>query len=309
MINMTVMTEKYNVEIDLNLLVIFDAVMAELNVTRAAEQLAMTQPAVSKALKRLRRAFNDDLFIKVPSGVKPTPKAVEIWTPIHNGLTDIRQITQPSSFEPATASDTLTIALNDYLANLLALPLIEQLAQEAPKINLRFVPNTNINAPALLEQSEIDMALGAFSTLNPKLQTQNLFTDRYVCGMSKQHPLAQRKLTLDQFVRANHLLITLSGEPTGYVDRILCEKGLQRRIMMTVNQFALAPAILANSNLIAAINYRSVQRSSFAQLLHLTELPFDHEPIRVKMMWHCRRQRDAANTWLRSLIVKLCHSL
>ena len=278
---MTVMIEKHNVEIDLNLLVIFDAVMAELNVTRAAEKLAMTQPAVSKALKRLRRAFNDDLFIKVPSGVKPTPKAVEIWTPIHNGLTDIRQVTQPSSFEPATASDTLTIALNDYLANLLALPLIEQLAQEAPKINLRFVPNTNINAPALLEQSEIDMALGAFSTLNPRLQTQNLFTDRYVCGMSKQHPLAQRKLTLDQFVRANHLLITLSGEPTGYVDRILWEKGLQRRIMMTVNQFALAPAILANSNLIAAINYRSVQRSSFAQLLHLTELPFDHEPFRV----------------------------
>ena len=281
MINMTVMIEKHNVEKALNLLVFFDAVMAELNVPRAAEKLAMTQPAVSKALTRLRRAFNDDLFIKVPSGVKPTPKAVEIWTPIHNGLTDIRQVTQPSSFEPATASDTLTIALNDYLANLLALPLIEQLAQEAPKINLRFVPNTNINAPALLEQSEIDMALGAFSTLNPRLQTQNLFTDRYVCGMSKQHPLAQRKLTLDQFVRANHLLITLSGEPTGYVDRILWEKGLQRRIMMTVNQFALAPAILANSNLIAAINYRSVQRSSFAQLLHLTELPFDHEPFRV----------------------------
>lgn len=303
------MPEKYDVAIDLNLLVVFDAVMAELNVTRAAEKLSTTQPAVSKALNRLRRAFKDDLFIKVPSGVKPTPKAIAIWTPIRNGLADIRQVTQPTVFEPATSTQTFTIALNDYMASLFALPLVQRLSQDAPNINLRFIPSMNIDAPALLEQSEIDLAMGALSTSKPRLQSQTLFTDHYVCAMRKQHPLAKRKLTLDRFVRADHLLITLTGEPTGFIDRILREKGLQRRIVLTVNQFALAPAILANSDLIAAINYRSVQHSHFAKALHLTELPLDHDPIQVRMMWHDRKQRDAAHEWLRSLCVSIGESL
>lgn len=123
--------------------------------------------------------------------------------------------------------------------------------------------------------------------------------------MRKGHPLAKRKLTLDRFVRADHLLITLTGEPTGFVDRILREKGLQRRIVLTVNQFALAPEVLTNSDLIAAVNYRSVQHSSFAELLHLTELPLEHDPIQVRMMWHDRKQRDAAHRWLRSLIAEI----
>jgi DNA-binding transcriptional LysR family regulator len=127
--------------------------------------------------------------------------------------------------------------------------------------------------------------------------------------MRKQHPLAQGKLTLDRFARADHLLITLTGEATGFIDRILREKGLQRRIVLTVNQFALAPAVLANSDLIAAINYRSVQHSHFAKLLHLTELPLDHDPIHVRMMWHDRKQRDAAHEWLRSLCVSIGESL
>ena len=175
--------------------------------------------------------------------------------------------------------------------------------------HLRFVPSTNIDAPALLEQSEIDLAMGALSASKPRLQRQTLFTDHYVCAMRKQHPLTKRKLTLDQFVRADHLLITLTGEATGVIDRILREKGLQRRIMLTVNQFSLAPEILANSDLIAPINYRSVQHSHFAKALHLTELPLDQDPIHVCMMWHDRKQRDAAHEWLRSFIVELCTHL
>lgn len=302
------MTEKHDIAIDLNLLVVFDAVMAELNVTRASEKLSMTQPAVSKALNRLRRAFQDDLFIKVPSGVKPTPKAIEIWIPIRNGLADIRQVTQPVRFEPATSTMTFTIAMNDYIASLFAVPLMQQLEKQAPNINLRIIPSTNIDAPTLLEQSEIDLAIGALSASKPRLQTRTIFTDRYVCGMRKNHPLAKGKLTLDKFVRADHLLITLTGEPTGFVDHILREKGLQRRIAMTVNQFSLLPEVLANSNLIAAVNYRSVQHSPFAQALHLTELPFDHDPIRVQMMWHERKQRDTAHCWLLALLTEISGS-
>jgi DNA-binding transcriptional LysR family regulator len=300
------MPEKHNVSLDLNLLLVFDAVMSELNVTRAADKLSMTQPAVSKSLTRLRRAFSDDLFIKVQSGVKPTPKAMKLWIPIRNGLAEIRQVTEPSSFDPATSAATFTLAMNDYVASLFAIPLIQRLEQTAPNINVRIVPSTNIDAPLLLEQSEIDLACGAISSSKSRLRTQQLFTDYYVCGMRKEHPLAKRKLTLEQFVGANHLLITLTGEATGFIDRTLQEKGLQRRIVMTVNQFALAPSVLANSDLIAAINYRSVQRSPFALALHLTELPFEQSSIKVCMMWHERKSRDIAHSWLRSLLVEFC---
>lgn len=306
MIYIKLMTQKHDIDIDLNLLVIFDAVMAELHVTRAAEKLLMTQPAVSKALNRLRRAFNDDLFLKVPSGVKPTPKAVALWQPIRNGLAEIRACIHPSTFAPENSSATFTLAMNDYMASLLALPLMQRLSQAAPGINLRLFPSTNIDAAVMLEHNEIDLAIGAISATTPRLVTQSLFTDYYLCGMRKNNPFAKGKLTLDKFVRANHLLVTLTGEPTGFVDRILQEKGLQRRIVMTVNQFALVSEILANTDLIAAVNYRSVQHSSFASNLYLTELPFEHTPINVKMMWHERKGRDEAHCWLRSLIVGIC---
>lgn len=116
----------------------------------------MTQPAVSKALRRLRHFLDDDLFIKVPSGVKPTPKAETLWLSIRDQLTQIRQATQPSSFEPATSTATMTVAMNDYVAFLMVPLLVQHLERSAPNIDLRIIPSTNINAPTLLEQSEIE---------------------------------------------------------------------------------------------------------------------------------------------------------
>ncbi len=227
--------------IDLNLLVVFDAVMAELNVTRAAEKLLMTQPAVSKALNRLRRTFNDDLFIKVPSGVSPTPKALELWEPIRDGLLQIHQALSPNAFDPATSQQTFTISMADYTAALLLPKFLPILEEMAPGINLRIVPNTNINATSLLEQSEIDLAMGRFFRPSARLRVQEIMRDRYVCIMRQGHPLACKKLTLKQYANAKHLLVSLTGEATGFIDEQLREQGLQRRIMLTVNQFSLVP--------------------------------------------------------------------
>lgn len=303
------MTQRYNESIDLNLLVVFDAVMAELNVTRAAETLVMTQPAVSKALGRLRRILKDDLLIKVPSGVKPTPRAEQLWLAIRDGLRQIQQATQPSSFEVATSTATLTLAMNDYAAFLLVPPLVQHLQQNAPNITLHIIPSTNINAPTLLEHSEIDLAIGALPEAGTRLRTQILFTEHYVCVMRRDHPLAKQKLTTEKFVHAKHLLITLTGEPTGFIDRLLQEKGLQRRIAVTVNQFALAPEIIASSDLIAAINTRTIQKSRLENQLHLAPLPFELEPICVKMMWHERSSRNPVHIWLRALVVQVCDYL
>ena len=303
------MTKKHYEAIDLNLLVIFDAVMVELNVTRAAEKLSMTQPGVSKALNRLRRVLNDDLFVKVPSGVKPTPKALEMWRPIHHGLSEIRQVTQPSSFNPATTKATFTLAMADYAAFLLVPLLTKHLAQLAPNIDIRVIPGTKINAPALLEHSEIDLAIGASPDAELRLRSHTLFAERYVCAMQKNHPLAKKKLTLQKFVQAKHLLVTLTGEATGFIDRLLQEKGLRRRIAITINQFALAPVVVANSDLIAALNCRTIRHSGLENQLHLTQIPLDLEPIPVKMVWHERSHCDLAHTWLRSLLIQVCENI
>ena len=294
--------------IDLNLLRIFEAVMMELNVSRAAERLNMTQPAVSHALKRLRRMTNDELFVKIPSGVSPTPKALELWEPIREGLVQIRQALSPPTFDPAVSAQTFTLAAADYTVALFLPQLLPILAQTAPHINLRIVPNTNINAAKLLEQSEIDLALGRFYRATARLRVQEIVGDRYVCIMRKDHPLARKKLTLKRYVKATHVLVTLTGEATGFIDEQLREMGLQRRIALTVNQFTLVPELIAGSSLISAMPLRMVQRSHVRTDLHVAELPIPVAPAFLQMMWHERKQMDPAHEWLRNCLIEIAQN-
>ncbi|GAB4383738.1 MAG: LysR family transcriptional regulator [Elainellaceae cyanobacterium] len=291
---------------DLNLLNVFDAVMIELNVTRAAARLNMTQPAVSNALKRLRHLLNDELFIKVSSGVSPTPKALEVWQPLREALHQIRQTLAPIEFNPATETATFTIALNDFSATLILPMLMKVLEEVAPNVNLRTIPNTHINAPILLEQAEIDIAIGVFLSLPPRLRSQTLLTSAWICAMRHDHPLANKKLTLERYAQAKHLLVTLTGEPTGLIEPLLQERGLNRRIGLTINQFFVAPQILANSDLIAILPTRVIQLSEVANRLHLADLPIELSPTSVKMVWHERSQRNMAQAWFRTLLAEIC---
>jgi DNA-binding transcriptional LysR family regulator len=302
---MRVITGMNYEQFDLNLLNVFDAVMTELNVTRASERLNMTQPAVSNALKRLRHLLNDELFIKVPSGVSPTPKAMQIWQPLREALNQIRQTLEPVEFNPDTETATFTIALNDFNAALILPPLMKVIEAIAPNINLRTIPNTHINAPMLLEQAEIDIAIGVFPNPPPRLRSQTLLTSPWICVMRRGHPLARKKLTLDRYAQANHLLVTLTGESTGVTDPLLQEQGLNRRVGLTVNQFSVAPQILVNSDLIATLPTRVVQLSSIADQLHLTPVPIEIPSTSIKMMWHERSQRSTAQTWFRTQLTEV----
>lgn len=296
-------------QFDLNLLTVFDAVMTELNVTRASVRLNMTQPAVSNALKRLRHLLNDELFIKIPSGVSPTPKALEIWQPLREALHQIRQTLEPIDFNPATETATFTIALNDFSAALILPPLIKVIEAIAPNINLRTIPNTHINAALLLEQAAIDIAIGVFPSPPPRLRSQPLLTSPWVCAMRRGHPLARKKLTMERYAQAKHLLVTLTGEATGLIDPLLQEQGLSRRIGLTVNQFSVAPQILVNSDLIAILPTRVIQLSGIADQLHLSPVPMDLNPTLVKMMWHERSQQNSAQTWFRIQLAEVCSHL
>jgi DNA-binding transcriptional LysR family regulator len=294
--------------LDLNLLKVFDAIMTELNVTRAADRLCMTQPAVSNALNRLRRLLDDRLFLKVPSGVKPTPKAIELWLPIREALTQIRQAIEPVIFDPAMAEATFTIAMNDFSSNLILPLLLAVCEQIAPHVDLRIVPMTHINAPTLLERAEIDLAVGVCKITSSRLRSQSLLTSPFVCVMRREHPLANQKLTLERYVKAKHLLVSLTGESTGIIEPILEKQGLKRRIAVTVNQFALAPRLIADSDLIAVLPTRILEISGLGDRLYMTPLPteIDIAPSDIQMIWHERNHQNPAQIWLRSRLIEIC---
>jgi DNA-binding transcriptional LysR family regulator len=297
-------------QIDLNLLVVFDTVMDELNTTRAAERLSMTQPAVSNALKRLRHVLGEQLFVKVPSGVSPTAKAVEIWSPIRAALAQIRQTLDPQSFELAKSILMFTVVVTDYLATStvsFVLPkVLKRLEEYAPNINLRFITSKNTKAAKFLEQGDADMALGVFPNPEERLRTHTLLKEEYKCVMRTDHPLADRKLTLENYVDAKHLLVSLTGDTTDYVDRILEEEGLKRKISLIIAQHSAAPICIANSDLIGTLASRIASSSGLEDKLCFVNPPIELRPMPVKLMWHERNEQNLAHKWLRELLIEVC---
>lgn len=193
---------------------------------------------------------------------------MQVWQPLRDALIQIRQTLEPSRFEPMTATTSFRIAMNDFTANLVLPELVQVVGATAPGIDIRTIPTTYINAPLLLEQAEIDLAIGVFPNPDARLRSHSLLTSPFVCVMRQGHWLATRKLTLERYMQAKHLLVTLTGESTGLIDPLLQEQGLKRRIALTVNQFAVAPRIVAQSDLIAVLPLRVVQLSGVADCLY-----------------------------------------
>lgn len=199
--------------------------------------------------------------------------------------------------------------MNDFTANLILPELVRVIEATAPGIDIRTIPTTYINAPMLLEQSDIDLAIGVFANPSTRLRSHALLISPFVCVMRQGHPLAARKLTLERYVQSRHLLVTLTGESTGLIDPLLQERGLKRRIALTVNQFAVAPRIIAQSDLIAVLPSRIVQLSEWVDQLHLVPLPVELAPTTLQMMWHERHHLNAGQQWLRMQLMEICQQL
>ena len=246
--------------LDLNLLKVFNAVMTERNVSRAANKLFMSQPAVSHALSRLRHSLKDELFIKAPGGVAPTPRAVELGEPIHSTLVALEEALNPQEFDPLTSRHVFRIATHDYFTSVIAAELANWVKERAPNISIRLKP-TEGRAMEMLDNQEADVAVSAFGELPDRMVALDLFEDEYVCVIGKHHPLAKGKLTLKRFANASHLLISPRGDERGFVDTALAKQGLTRQVSMIVNQFASAAEIVANSNLVLTAPQRIAQQA------------------------------------------------
>lgn len=298
--------------LDLNLLRVFDAVMTEQNLTRAASRLAMTQPAVSNALRRLREALGDELLIRTAHGVKPTPRAENLWPAVRRALTELEEaITPEESFDIARAQNTFRLAMADATAALWLPALVRSIEREAPGLTIRMVPLTTREPRPMLLRGDIDMAVGFFpgvvaqlaggqgASVSP-IRHEQLYSGHYVCVMRKGHPLAGRDLTLDDYCASNHLLVSFSGRAHGLVDEALAQLGRERRILLTVNQFFTAGRVVATSDLITVLPRHLIASTGITGALVTKELPFELPNVHVDMLWHERDTRSPAHKWLRA---------
>lgn len=303
--------------LDLNLLRVFDEVMAERNLTRAARNLAMTQPAVSNALRRLRDSLGDDLVVRSGYGVVPTQHALQIWPAIREALASLRQSLQPSSFDPKSVNTNFTLAMADATAAELIPPLVNLIEAEAPAVTLRVLPLTTRDPRELLESSELDAAIGYFPvalaaiTLRGMQQGEpdtigyeRLYEGRYMCVMRRDHPLAGNPLTLDAFCAAHHLLVSFSGRAFGFVDQALAAVKRSRRVVLTVNQFFTAGRVVANSDLLTVLPEHFIAATGFQDQLAVHPLPLDVSPVHVDMLWHRRHEARPAHLWLREAVLR-----
>jgi DNA-binding transcriptional LysR family regulator len=217
--------------LDLNLLVVFDAVMAERSVTRGAQRVFLTQSAVSSALGRLRHQLGDELFLRGPGKLRPTPRALEIEEPVRALLAELQQVLAPATFNPATEHRRFTIATNDYFTAVVAPPLARRLARVAPGVDVNIVPTAG-RALEMLDAREADVVCTSWGQLPERFATATLVQDEYVCVVRKDHPFARKPPTLRQFAQAKHRLVSPRGDAHGFVDERLAEKGLTRRIVM-----------------------------------------------------------------------------
>lgn len=290
---------------ELNMLVIFDAIMTERSITRAADRLALTQPAVSNAVSKMRVIWKDELFVKDGRNIQPTIYAQNLWSKIRDPLSQITEALCDKDFDPATARRAFRVAVADVVVQIAWVPLRKLIEREAPGIDVHAVPYTFGNTEDVLEGGKADLVIGASTTNNSSFVEEFLFDPLYVCVMRKGHPLSQGRLTMKKFAEAEHLLVSLSGDTVGFSDQALAQQGLKRRIACTVNHFSAVAPLLMSTDLICVMPCGPIEREIVNDQLHVARTPFDISATPVSMIWHQRQVGDDGLIWFKQIIKDL----
>jgi len=294
--------------LDFNLLKALDALLDERSVTRAAERLALTQPAVSGMLTRLRESFGDPLFVRAQRGIVPTLRAQQLASPVKQLLSDIEAILQPQAFEPASASMTVTIASTDYALRAVVVPFLSALRQQAPNIRVAVQPVDNQALAGQMDRGDVDLALVTPASTPPGLHAAPLFDESYVCLMRAEHAAARKKtLSLDHFCALDHVLVSSSGGAfQGVTDDALAALGRSRRVTISVTSFLVLPEILRVSDSIAVVPRRLALHG---EGLAMREPPLAIQGFSKTVAWHERTHHDPGQRWVRSLLIDTCNAL
>jgi len=288
--------------IDLNLLVVFDAVMQERNVTRAGERLGLSQPAMSHALTRLRHMVKDDLFIRSPKGMLPTPRAEQLALPVRQALDGLQHSLEPAQFDPSKATRTFRVAVDNYAAVVLVGPLAARVIRNAPGVTIDFRPSGTLNLPDLLDRAEIDLAIGSFTAQVERFSRQPLLQDDFVAVLRRGHPATvTRELSIEKFAVLPHLEISSVHHATDFIDQALARRKLRRRVALRA-PFISAVRILGSSDMVSIFPRRIAEELVRYRPLVIRALSHASPAIETAMIWPRRLDDQPAHRWLRETV-------
>lgn len=289
--------------IDLNLLVLFNQLLVERRVSKVADNLGLTQPAVSNSLARLRKLLGDELFLRTPTGMQPTPFAEQLAEPVTYALGMIHgALNQRSTFDPRRSTRSFTIGMTD-IGEIYFLPtLMDKLGQQAPGISLSTVRNTAVNLKDEMEAGKVDLAIGLLPQLKAGFFQRRLFHQRYVCLFRQGHKLDKRKISMSEFSAAEHLVVVSPGTGHGKVDELLERSGIERRVRLTVPHYVAIGHILQATDLVATVPERLAQRMTAPFGLTYVTHPAKLPDMAINVFWHAKFHRTPDNQWLRTLV-------
>ncbi len=294
--------------IDLNLLVAFNALIAERSVTKAGLRIGRTQPAMSAALSRLRSLLRDELFVRGPTGLQPTPRALDLAEPLAQALAQIQRTLEfTQEFDCRSSHAILNLGLSEHPAHVLLPGIVDRLGEVAPAITLRVRSFTaRDDAVTMLDAGDVDLAIGAPPTTpTGRILSRPLFEERFVCIVRRGHAAANGPLDLDTFLGLSHLLVSPENERYGLVDAALAKRGLQRRLALTLPHMYVAPTLVARSDMISTVMAGIVAASGLADELCVLEPPLTIEPVPFVLLWHRRNDVHPAQRWFRECVATL----
>ncbi|GAA5316733.1 MAG: LysR family transcriptional regulator [Candidatus Pelagadaptatus aseana] len=286
-------------KVDLNLFLVFDAIYQQRNLTRAAEVLFMSQPAVSNALNRLRSSLNDKLFVRSPGGVSPTPMAENIIDQVQEALKLLdASVTEGVVFDPKSSNKVFRLSMSDLAQSMLLPELLSQINDQAPNVGLECYYIARDQLEKELASGAIDLALDVTTVLGPQTRMQPLMKERYICAVRPDHPDIGETITLDQYLKFDHVQVSSRRTGAGFEDVALQRLGRQRRVKVRVPHFQVAPQLILNSDMVLTVPKKLAQQHN----LKVLELPFSLAAIDWNIYWHKSAEQDQTNLWIRNQI-------
>lgn len=291
-------------KVDLNLLVVLEALLLEQHVTRAARRVHMSQPAVSRALARLREQFGDDLLVRVGQSMRPTSRGESLLRPLSQWLDGARELVAPPRFDPSTATGVIRMAAPDIVTYMLMPALLSHFATEAPGFNIEIVQWSALWHEQLFS-GEVDLTFGQARGREPGLHSQLLIRNHWACVLRREHPALTEPWTLDTYAQLPHLLIGFTSHGGGHVDEALAAAGRQRRVMLRMPYVTLSPLIIAESDLVLTTARWLAEKLAQSNGLTIREPPVALDPVDIPMVWHERTHRDPRQRWIRERLIAL----
>jgi DNA-binding transcriptional LysR family regulator len=293
---------------DLALLATLDALLQEVSVTRAARRVGLSTPAMSHALARIRERLGDPLLVRAGRAMVLTPRAEALRPKIRSAVEAAAQALEPDRpFTPAELDRTFVLHATDHVLTVLGIELDRIVGVEAPKVSLRFKPNSSDDA-ASLREGGADVAIGIYSALPPELRARQLLTDRFVCVVREKHPTVKRRLSLDQYLALGHVQVAPRGRAGGYIDEVLHERGLSRRVARAVPFFLAALRLTAETDYVLTVSERVARAIGPSLGLRLLEPPIALRAYALMLVWHPRFDADAGHAFIRDALVRAARS-